>query len=171
MKKFVVGLIIGAVAMYAGQAGAAQFIGSKVAGTKDVTLNGVTIGQAAIINNSSYVPVRSLANGLGLNIDLEGGKINLAESNSNMAVVDPDPTPPPATPTATPFPYTMEAIDLSIVNDQTRLVGYNNRLKEAKENNDRASIQEYEKLIQAVEADLALWQERKKELEASKGTP
>ncbi|MFD2334712.1 hypothetical protein ACFSR7_36170 [Cohnella sp. GCM10020058] len=92
-KGFIVGTLFGAALMLGVQAGAASLTGSKVAGTKDVTLNGKTVGQAAIINNSSYLPVRAMSDSLGLGIDLSGGKINLTEPSKevNKPVTETDP--------------------------------------------------------------------------------
>ncbi|WP_217597182.1 copper amine oxidase N-terminal domain-containing protein [Cohnella sp. GbtcB17] len=99
MRKIIVGMLIGAALMFGIQAGAASLAGSKVAGTKDVTLYGKAIGQAAIINNSSYLPVRSLSEALGLGIDLSGGKINLSKQEQPTSSTTPSPTA-----TATPTP-------------------------------------------------------------------
>lgn len=79
MRKYIIGALAGAALMFGIQAGASDLLtGSKVAGTKDVTFNGKTIGHAAIINNSSYLPVRALADAAALKIDLSGGTINLS---------------------------------------------------------------------------------------------
>lgn len=80
MRKYIIGAIAGAALMLGMQAGASGILdGAKVAGTKDVTFNHKVIGQAAIINNTSYLPVRSTADALRLNIDFEGGTINLTD--------------------------------------------------------------------------------------------
>ncbi|RUS47684.1 hypothetical protein [Cohnella sp. AR92] len=77
-RKYIIGAVAGIALTFAFQAGASNLLtGSKVVATKDVTLNGKTIGQAAIINNYSYLPVRATAEALGLKIDLTGGSINL----------------------------------------------------------------------------------------------
>ncbi|MDG0810072.1 hypothetical protein [Cohnella rhizosphaerae] len=86
MRKYVIGALVGAALMFGIQAGAtAVLTGSKVAGTKEVTLGGQAIGQAAIINNTSYLPVRALSDALGLQIDLAGGEDRFDYSNDTSA--------------------------------------------------------------------------------------
>ncbi|MBB6672629.1 hypothetical protein [Cohnella nanjingensis] len=99
MKKVVIAFVAGAVVMFSAQAGAATLIGSKVNGKKDVKLNGKTIGQAAIIDGTSYLPVRSMANSLNLGVDTNGGTINLTSDESQ-----PTPTPAPTDITLGPDP-------------------------------------------------------------------
>ena len=79
MRKYIIGAIAGAALMFGIQAGASGVLtGSKVAGEKSVNYNGKSIGQAAIINNYSYLPVRAVSDAMGLKIDLSGGTINLS---------------------------------------------------------------------------------------------
>lgn len=100
MRKYIIGALVGAALMMGVQAGASDLLtGSKVAGTKKVTFNGKSIGQAAIINNSSYLPVRAVSDAIGLQIDLSGGSINLSDSSSNSTgstgtPIDSGQTPP-----------------------------------------------------------------------------
>jgi len=86
MRKYLIGAVAGAVLMFGIQAGASGVLtGSKVAGEKAVNFNGKSIGQAAIINNTSYLPVRAVANSLGLDINLDGRAINLSTPESVTA--------------------------------------------------------------------------------------
>ncbi|CAM3887325.1 hypothetical protein COLU111180_12655 [Cohnella lubricantis] len=93
MKKLsyiLLGVLLGvAITASAGAyAASSGLIGSKVAGMKEVKLNGKSVGQAAIINNSSYLPVRAISEAMRLNIDLSGGVIGLNSSTPDF-VQDP----------------------------------------------------------------------------------
>lgn len=91
MKKFVVGLIAGALLMFSAQvySGSSNLVGTKVAGTMDVNLNKKAMGQAVIIEGKSYLPVRSVAEGMNLKVDVQDKTINLnglsAEENAKIA--------------------------------------------------------------------------------------
>lgn len=146
MRKYVVGAIVGATLMFGIQAGAASLVGSKVAGTKDVTLNGTTVGQAVIINNSSYLPVRSLSNALDLGINLSGGRINLSEQEQSMASSTPSPmaTPTP-TPTSRATVETIKQKKIELAQIKSNLAEV--MLKKASSPNDPELIKQYDELL------------------------
>lgn len=168
MRKYIIGGLVGAALMFGIQAGAASLVGSKVAGTKDVTLNGTTVGQAVIINNSSYLPVRSLSNALDLGIDLSGGKIKLSEQEQSTAASTPSPS---ATPTPTPSPssapqYTIEQINSKILQIEgvikiyeSMVVGFDKK----GDTGEEATL--IRNSLAEQKAELVVWEQRKAELE------
>jgi chromosome segregation ATPase len=88
MKKIgtlIIGIIIGVAFMVSPQiyGAGAKLLGSKVDNTLNVKLNGTSIGQGAVINGTSYIPVRSAANALGLEVSVDSGQVNLTETNTN----------------------------------------------------------------------------------------
>ncbi|WP_028547239.1 hypothetical protein [Paenibacillus taiwanensis] len=85
MKKFVMGLIVGALFMFSAQAfgTSSKLVGLEVGGTMDVNLQGKKIGEAAVIEGKSYLPVRDLANGLQMEVKVENKIIKL-EPNDEL---------------------------------------------------------------------------------------
>lgn len=90
MKKFISGLIVGLL-LFAGTTvfadSAKSLLGKKVQGTFEVAFNGKAIGDAAVIDGSTFLPVRSISDATGINIAVEGKKINLTTSG-NQIVAD-----------------------------------------------------------------------------------
>ncbi|KWX71627.1 hypothetical protein AMQ84_27280 [Paenibacillus riograndensis] len=87
MKKFgmlVIGIVIGATITLSPQiyGAGAKLLGSKVDNTLDIKLNGSSIGQGAVINGTSYLPVRSAANALGLEVSVDSNQVNLSGNSS-----------------------------------------------------------------------------------------
>lgn len=94
MKKFIIGLFVGALLMFSSQvySTSSNLVGTKVAGTMDVNLNKKSMGQAVIIEGKSYLPVRSVAEGMNLKVDVQDKTINLnglsAEEYAQLAKED-----------------------------------------------------------------------------------
>lgn len=91
MKKFFMGLIVGALLMFSSQiyAASSKLLGNEVDNVMDVSLEGKTIGQAAVIDGTSYIPVRTLAEEFNLKVNVSPGEIKLsnptAEENAKKA--------------------------------------------------------------------------------------
>jgi hypothetical protein len=88
MKKIgmlLVGIIIGAGITLSPQiyGSGVKLLGSKVDNTLDIKLNGASIGQGAVINGTSYLPVRAAANALGLEVNVDSKQVDLTH-NSKM---------------------------------------------------------------------------------------
>ncbi|MNC03835.1 hypothetical protein D3C75_512590 [compost metagenome] len=88
MKKFgmlVIGIVIGATLTLSPQiyGAGAKLLGSKVDNTLDIKLNGSSIGQGAVINGTSYLPVRSAANALGLEVSVDKTQVNLNDISTD----------------------------------------------------------------------------------------
>ncbi|MCU6709776.1 hypothetical protein M6D81_13850 [Paenibacillus sp. J5C_2022] len=67
MKKVAIGIVIGAVLMFSGQALAEQasMIGKKVGSVAELYLDGKRMSDVIVIDGKSYAPVRELSEGLG----------------------------------------------------------------------------------------------------------
>lgn len=78
------GVVLGVGISYSSeiQAAANKLLGSKVTNTMSVKLNKKTIGQAAVINGVSYLPVRAVANELNLGVGVSGQDVNLTFSEN-----------------------------------------------------------------------------------------
>lgn len=88
MKKIVAAFIAGALLMFSAQAfgTSSNLVGLKVSNTANVNLDGKQIGQAVVIEGKSYIPVRSAADGLNLNITkASGGVIDLESTSTPTA--------------------------------------------------------------------------------------
>ncbi|GIP21065.1 hypothetical protein [Paenibacillus sp. J22TS3] len=85
MKKFVAGVVVGA-ALFAGTSVFADsikgLIGMKVSGTYEVVKNGKKIGDAAVIGEKAYVPVRAISDAAGIPLTVKGKTITMAEPAS-----------------------------------------------------------------------------------------
>lgn len=85
------GLIVGALLMFSSQiyAASTKLLGNEVDNVMNVKLEDKTIGQAAVIDGTSYLPVRALADEFNLKVDVSPGEIKLsnptAEENAMKA--------------------------------------------------------------------------------------
>ncbi|WP_217595503.1 copper amine oxidase N-terminal domain-containing protein [Cohnella sp. GbtcB17] len=164
MRKLVVGMLIGAALTFGIQAGASGLLskGDKVANVREVTFNGKTVGNAAIVNDSSLVPVRPISEALGLDINFDGGKINLSSPST------PEPTPssgPAATPTPGAQQYTMEAINLSILGIENQIKYFSASADQYEKDGQMDIAKTYREYAEKQKAELVIWQQRKAELE------
>ncbi|GGF72782.1 hypothetical protein GCM10010912_17500 [Paenibacillus albidus] len=85
MKKFVSGLIVGAM-LFAGAsafADSASLIGQKVQGLFTVEKNGAKVADAVIISGTAYAPVRAVSDATGAKLTIEGKKIIMGDSSNN----------------------------------------------------------------------------------------
>lgn len=84
MKKFFMGLIVGALLMFSSQiyAASTKLLGNEVDKVMNVKLDDKTIGQAAVIDGTSYLPVRTLADEFNLKVDVSASEIKLSNPSS-----------------------------------------------------------------------------------------
>ncbi len=93
MRKFIVGLIVGALLMFSGQAFGAitSLVGKKVSSELVVDVNGKEIGRGIIISNKAYLPVREVAIAFDADIGIKEGGVSLttdvSESSPSRDVV------------------------------------------------------------------------------------
>ncbi|WP_145413809.1 hypothetical protein [Paenibacillus xylanexedens] len=73
------GVVLGVAISFSGEISAAtsKLLGGKVGKVMTVTLNNKSIGEAPVIGGTSYVPVRTAANSLGLEVKVSGNEIIL----------------------------------------------------------------------------------------------
>lgn len=72
VATLVLALGAGATAVYATTA---SLVGARVQGMFSVEVDGEKISDAVVINGSTYVPLRSLSDNLGLGLGVEGKKV------------------------------------------------------------------------------------------------
>lgn len=88
------GVVLGVAISFSGDisAAASKLLGGKVGKVMTVTLDNKNIGEAPVIGGTSYVPVRTAANELGLGVKVSGNEIQLTspeESAVNTPVEQP----------------------------------------------------------------------------------
>lgn len=143
MRGFIAGLTLGAIIF----AGVPAFAGSELLGKEvekevSVTLNGEKVSSGVIIEGSTYAPVRSISEAIGLGVSYEGGVVSLSEENTETNLL-PDLSIPEIAqpPVDTSDPYrrfdTVEKIndritrlESSIVQKQNLLDAYQNRINQ-----------------------------------------
>ncbi|OPG91347.1 hypothetical protein B2I21_35195 [Chryseobacterium mucoviscidosis] len=77
------GVVLGVAISFSGEISAAtsKLLGGKVGKVMTVTLDKKSIGEAPVIGGTSYVPVRTAANELGLEVKVSGNEIKLTTQN------------------------------------------------------------------------------------------
>ncbi|MCM3294128.1 hypothetical protein M3661_28945 [Paenibacillus sp. MER 180] len=85
MKKFISGVIVGALIMVSPQVygAASSIIGKKVDGELVVKIDGKQAGKAAVVDGKSYLPVRDVANELGLKINVENKEVVITSTSED----------------------------------------------------------------------------------------
>ncbi|MED5019339.1 hypothetical protein P9847_18720 [Paenibacillus chibensis] len=89
MKKFISGVIVGAVLMMTTQVfgEGLNFIGKKVANETVVKVNGEEAGKAIIVENKSFIPVRDISEKIGATISFEKGGVIALNTNSSESAI------------------------------------------------------------------------------------
>jgi hypothetical protein len=84
ISTLLVGVVIGLGISFSPeiQAAADKLVGQKVSKTMDVKLNDKSIGQAAVIEGTSYLPVRALSENLGVTVGVNSTEIKLQQERS-----------------------------------------------------------------------------------------
>lgn len=90
MKKFMIGLVSGALLMASGQvlADSVSKIGQKIDGEAKVVLNGEQLSNAVISEGKSYAPVRDIAEALGASASYTKGVITIEENQADIGIPD-----------------------------------------------------------------------------------
>jgi len=165
MRKYLIGAIAGAALMFGIQTGASGVLtGTKVAGEKTVNYNGKSIGQAAIINNTSYLPVRAVSNSLGLQIDLSGGAINLTEPATTTNSAETNDTSTTNDSEAAKIYEKLNEVNASINTINVRIEPFNRLISGLTENDPGYAA--IKKSIDEFQAQLTDLQKQKADLES-----
>jgi predicted RNase H-like nuclease (RuvC/YqgF family) len=124
VKKFITGIIVGALLMIGTQSFAAGigYIGKKVSSETTVKVNGEEAGKAVIIDGKSFLPVRDISSKIGATISFDkDGSIALTTEN--------------------PIKKEIEKVKNEIDNTENRIL------------NLESSISDFEVTIKAIEED------------------
>src|SRR5690606_3332597 len=82
MRKYLIGVIIGAILLFGAQTFADSLIGKKVDGVVKVTVDGSELETAAVvIEGVSYAPLRAVAESLQLEVEYSDGVVMLSRQD------------------------------------------------------------------------------------------
>lgn len=101
MKKYIIGTIFGfilATAVGANAQGVTKLIDQVVQGVFPVTVDGASIGEAVVIDNKTYLPVREFGEAVGYKVTFTDAQEVVLTKNAvptipSTPVVTPQPTP------------------------------------------------------------------------------
>ncbi|MEK5436256.1 MULTISPECIES: hypothetical protein [Paenibacillus] len=88
MKKKIVGIVAAALLLGGsiGFAASSSLIGAKVSGMYTIKQDGKKIADAIVVNNSAYVPVRTMSEATGAGLTVEGKTIILESKETEKAL-------------------------------------------------------------------------------------
>lgn len=88
MKKKIVGIVAAALLLGGsiGFAASSSLIGAKVSGMYTIKQAGKKIADAIVVNNSAYVPVRTMSEATGAGLTVEGKTIILESKETEKAL-------------------------------------------------------------------------------------
>ncbi len=156
MRKYLIGALVGAALALSFNVSAAveSLIGKSVQGEFVVKLNGNELpNKAAVVDGSSYLPVRAIGESLGLEVDFENNEVLLNEpkKEDTSQVTEPQPqTEPQPTVSLESLEYQINIVK-SNINALDMVIDINE--KELKFNPDRESILKEKKLIEVKSLD------------------
>ena len=89
MKKKIVGIVASALLLGSsiGFAASSSLIGAKVSGIYTIKQDGKKIADAIVVNNSAYVPVRTMSEATGAGLTVEGKTIILESKETEKAAL------------------------------------------------------------------------------------
>lgn len=131
MRKYIIGILIGAVLTFTSQAFAATLLGSTVDAVIQVEVDGQIMGQAPVIDGVSYLPVRQFGNKAGYNVTFGEGKATLTSEEVDTVGLQEAPVAE-ATTTTIMSDYDAEALKSSeeqIVISENKIVEYTEKIK------------------------------------------
>lgn len=163
MKKFVMGLVLGVGLTVAFSAAAEEIqslIGKQVEGQVAVVVDGVQISvPAAIIDGTSYAPVRAVGEAVDREVDWKEGKVLLNEKTVSVSSLVPQSTPD----VQQELINKRSVIDYNIGILQAEIHSKYSILKDKPEKVD--NVEQWKKDIADLEAKLKEWQDKRSELE------
>lgn len=91
------GVVLGVAISFSGEISAAtsKLLGGKVGKVMTVSLDDKKIGDAPVIGGTSYVPIRTAANELGLEVAVDGNEIKLTSPEEETQPIETEPVETP----------------------------------------------------------------------------
>lgn len=182
VRKIVVGLILGAALVFAGQAAADSLskVGKRVQAEYPVIVDGVTLNVKALaIDGTTTTPNRALAEAIGYDIAFVNKKVVYTKKVEEVRPVDEEeiieePVAPPEVPAPVDEPepepeYTLETVNNVIdgINRELVVTRMNLEIVETK-NYPQSDVDRIKAAVQELEEQLVKMEEIKAALEAKK---
>ncbi|WP_391574786.1 hypothetical protein [Cohnella sp.] len=154
MRKYVVGMIVGAVLMYSGQAFANSLskIGKKVQAEYAVKVDGVELESKGLaIDGQTTVPARALANAVGYEVSFINKEVIISKKKGDIATEQKETTPTEAA----EHGYTIETVKFAISETERGLRASRFNLKVAEgENYSQEDVTRLSEIVKKEEKEL-----------------
>lgn len=162
MRKYLIGIFIGVALTISSSAFATDvitLIGQKIQGELPVKINGVELEKPAIvINGTSYLPNRAIADALGMDIKFDADLgIELTEKE-NQTMTPESALNQTVEPTVTEIIYTIDSIESAIITCQTWIANLTNTIET---NPSRENVPIWQEKLKFYQDKLSIWEARK----------
>lgn len=161
MKKasyMLVGIVVGAAIMASASVAAEEIsslIGKKVDGQTIVVVDGNELSvPVALIEGTSYAPIRAIGEAVGRNIEWKDGKVLLNTKQVSESEMD----------YTNPEKYPRIAVEYRISILQVSIVAYKTKIEQG------IDTAESQHLVDQYESELAIWQARLAQIESVEAT-
>lgn len=151
MKKasyMLVGIVVGAAIMASASAAAEELsslIGKKVDGQTVVVVDGNELSvPVALIEGTSYAPIRAIGEAVGRDIEWKDGKVLLNTKQVSESEMD----------YSNPEKYPRIAVEYRISILQVSIVAYKSKIEQG------VDVAESQRLVDQYESEIAIWQAR-----------
>lgn len=174
MRKYVIGVIIGAAITISGQALAETVsnVGKKIQNEYEVYVDGTLLAKEAIVvDGTSYTPNRVLADAVGYDVAFEKNTVFLTKKEetsvtSEAAAGEESQTDPAVVSKIDPSTVTLENVDRLITEMISSIQSVEYSIKIYEEKGFTAEVAAYKKRLEQRKADLAKLREIKAQLKA-----
>lgn len=157
MKKasyMLIGAVVGAALMTSASVAAEEvfsLVGKKVDAQTVVVVDGKELSvPVALIEGTSYAPIRAIGEAVGRDVDWKEGKVVLNAKHVSESEMD----------YTNPGKYPRIAVEYRISVLQVYIVAKKSNVEQGKD------VTESQRLVEQYEAELAVWQARLEEIEA-----
>lgn len=138
-------------------------VGKQITSEVDVYVNGVKVKNAMVIDNTSYLPVRSVAETLGAEVDFKGGVV-LIDSEMEQLLLEKEERAKKNQKLYS-LKSEIEMIDIRIARNETTIEKINEKIiKDGETLGTQALYNEITKIEQSIEDDIQLRKEKEQEL-------
>jgi hypothetical protein len=162
MRKYIIGMFIGVALTISTSVFAEDvitLIGQKIQGEFPVKINGEQLEKPAIvINGTSYLPNRAIADALGMDIKFDAD-LGIELTNKEVTMVAQETTLSAMTePAVTEIVYTADTIEAKIITYQVTVDNLNYTIEH---NPSRENVGKWEEQLKYAQDQLTIWETRK----------
>lgn len=165
MRKYIVGGLIGfllAVPFTAFGEQISSLVGKQIKSEHAIIADGKALSKKAIsIDGTTYAPLRAVADAVGYDIAFTNSTVILSNPAQEGDLVD------TTTPTATPAsPFTLKDVNFNIDRLNSTIQFTKETIVRYEESGNTEEVESLNKFLSEKEAELAVWEQRKTDLEA-----